>query len=235
MSFKSPMESTSTLMDTHFPGSEIVHTERTNTEQLLPLLFKINETNEYITPEKVEWSIDSFSPDKAPGPDGIKAQILQNLEHKMLARLTHLYQMILQLQYTPISFREAEVKFIPKVGKTDYNNPKSFRPITLTNILFKAMEKIILNHIEYTIMKNNPIHKNQHAFRKGSSCDTALSDMTDNIEKAILQNNYALAVFLDIAGAFDNVKLTSITNSMRNRQCRNTLLDGLINTYKTEK
>ena len=31
---------------------------------------------------------------------------------------------------------------IPKIGKADYSEAKSFRPISLTSFLFKTMEKI---------------------------------------------------------------------------------------------
>ena len=38
--------------------------------------------------------------------------------------------------------------------------------------------------------------------------------MVDDIEKSILRGEYALGVFLDITGAFDNLSLTSATSGM---------------------
>ena len=73
--------------------------------------------------------------------------------------------------------------FIPKVGKTDYGDPKAYRPITLTSCIFKAMEKVLLGHLGETILKANPLHKRQHAFRRGKGCDTALSAMVNKIKK----------------------------------------------------
>ncbi len=40
-----------------------------------------------------------------------------------------------------------------------------------------------------------------------SSCDSALLDMVDEIESSILHDHYALGIFLDIKGAFDNLNI----------------------------
>ena len=42
--------------------------------------------------------------------------------------------------------------------------------------------------------------------------------MVDKIESAILRNQYALAVFLDIQGAFDNIKPSSIIDALLKRK-----------------
>ncbi len=85
--------------------------------------------------------------------------------------------------------------FILKQGKDDYTKAKSFRPITLTSHVFKTIEKVILNHLENVYDIHNKLNVNQHAFCKGSSCDSALSDMVDEIESLIFHDQYALAIF----------------------------------------
>ena len=50
------------------------------------------------------------------------------------------------------------------------------------------------------------------------STDTALSNLTNRIEKATLQNEYALAVFLDIKWAFDTLTAKGIWQAFRKRQ-----------------
>ena len=125
-----------------------------------------------------------------------------------------------QLAYTPNIWRKGEVKFIPKPGKRDPGNPRSYRPITLTSFLFKTLERITLWELESTIMKEKPFHRNQHAFRMGFSCDTALAQATETIEKGMKQSGFTLGVFLDIKGAFDNVKADE---AIRCLERRNTL------------
>ena len=73
---------------------------------------------------------------------------------------------------------------------------------------------MVLTEIE-EVLENNPINRNQHAFRKGSSCESALSDFTDEVERAIFNDQFAIGVFLDISGAFDNLLPEAAVMGMR--------------------
>ena len=73
------------------------------------------------------------------------------------------------------------------------------------NFLLKIMEKILLWQNEEKILSKKPLHKNQYGFRKARSTDSALTSFVGRIEYALLNNEYALAVFLDIQGAYDNL------------------------------
>ena len=116
-----------------------------------------------------------------------------------------------------MSWRQVNVIFIPKPGKPDYTERRAFRPISLMSVLFKTLERLTLWHIEEANLSRFPMHKDQFGFRKGVSTDHALSKAVNIIEKGLNQGKYVLGVFCDISGAFDNVNLLSITNSMRDR------------------
>ena len=126
----------------------------------------------------------------AAGPDNIKPITLQMCSGKMIKRLTYMFRASISLGYVPKALRACKVVFIPKPGKPDYTNPKAYRPITLTSCIFKVLERIVLQELETTDMAANPLNQNQHAFRKGSSCDSALSDMVNDIEKSIHRDEY---------------------------------------------
>jgi len=59
------------------------------------------------------------------------------------------------------------VVFIPKPGKRDYTEPKSFRPISLTSFLMKTLERMIDRYLTQEVLIKTPLHSNQHAYRKG--------------------------------------------------------------------
>ena len=80
--------------------------------------------------------------------------------------------------------------------------------------ILKVLERTILRELEDVELVEKPLNRNQHAFRKGSSCDSALSDMVNDIEKSIHRGEYALGVFLDITGAFSNLSLDSAETGM---------------------
>ncbi len=64
---------------------------------------------------------------------------------------------------------------------------------------------------------HNPLSAHQHAFRKGRSTETALSNMAEHIESALVKNEFSIGVFLDIQGAFDNVQPESIIQGIREK------------------
>ena len=206
-----PQKALELLMDTHFPGC---NTEDPSPRNQLSVSQEYPPADlDFVTVERVTWSINSFKPNKAAGPDGIKPLVLQQLGPNMLSRLTQFYRTSFRIGYVPTMLCTSKVVFIPKPGKETYRVPKSFRPISLSNCLFKVMERLVLNELECT-HGSTLLSDNQHAFRKGSSCESALSDMVDNIEKSVLRGEIAVGVFLDIAGAFDNVSLDSAGKGM---------------------
>ena len=101
--------------------------------------------------------------------------------------------------------------FLPKPGKATYASPKSFRPITLSSFLMKVLERII----QWELLEILPDSlENQFAFTTGSSTEQPLSIVVDNIEAAICNKIFALSVFLDIAGAFDNISFDAIDEAL---------------------
>lgn len=202
-------ESIELLMNEHFG-----ETKPTTSKPLDKLKMVDVKDIPWITPELVLKAISGFSPDKAPGADDIKPIILQNLPESAIKYLTKLYQATITLEYTPQQWRESRVIFIPKAGKPNYNTPKSFRPITLLSFVFKTLERLLHWHTEQTLLTKTPHHPNQHAFRKGHSTDSALTQFITHIEKNINTNQTTLAVFLDIEGAFNNVTHHALLQSL---------------------
>ncbi len=111
-----PQQSLECMMSIHFINSTSVSDEQLNytahsleTESVL----------EYIDEHKVARAINSFGPLKAAGPDGIKPIVLQMLNLNYVQKLTSIYRGIIKTGYTPSTWREMEVAFLPKVGKSD--------------------------------------------------------------------------------------------------------------------
>ena len=172
----------------------------------------------FITLENVKLAINSFGDNKIGGPDGFRPLVLKHLSETAFKRLTRLYQAIIELQYTPLIFLESRVVFLPKPNKPDYENYRSWRAINLLNFLAKGLEKLVLWEIETTTLQQNPLSINQFAFRKMYSCDLALSDLVDEIEHSILNQEYALGCFLDIESAFNNARHDDIISAMTEKQ-----------------
>ena len=176
-----------------------------------------SEVMNYITEEKVTAAIESFGSGKAAGPDQIKPMVLKNLPSSFKKRLTEMYKASIGLGYIPKAWADSKVIFIPKQGKADYQDAKAFRPITLMNFVFKSLEKLMLWRIREKTLIESPMSKYQHGFRERMSTDTALTTVVDKIEQGLLNKEITVAVFLDIKGAFDNIKIDYALEEMRHK------------------
>ncbi len=76
---------------------------------------------------------------------------------------------------------------------------------------------MVLKHLEVAHRVHDRLNVNQHAFRKGSSSNSALSDMVDEIKSLILHDHHALGILLDVKGAFDNLNIESSIWGMLNK------------------
>ena len=209
-----PDETLDILLDNFFKNSK---PNRGEHQPVGSKLLHHQISTKVFTVEKVRIAIKSFGKFKSEGPDGWKPIVLQNLDEGSLTRLTFIFQACYCLGYVPRLWRASKAIFIPKSGKKDYSEARSFRPISLSNFTQKVMERVVCWELEDGPLKDNPLSPNQHAFRKGHSTDTALGMVTNFIESNILRDKYVLGVFLDIEGAFDNLSIRGVVESMKTR------------------
>ena len=214
---KAPDEVNKILLDTHVPGSTEQPHEADDLLDPSRICTQKEVDNSFVTEEKIKLSFSSFGSYKATN-DAIKPICLKNLNDALIKRLKNLYNACLVLQYTPKSLRLSKLIFIPKPNKHDYSLVSSWRPITLTSFIFKALERIVLWHIEKYVLINNPISSRQHAFKAMHDVNTALSSLVSRIQSAILRDSYSLCIFLDIESAFPNVNFQSAINAWQNKQ-----------------
>ncbi len=209
-------ESLELLMETHFPSCVRPELPKLCPDDVFCTLQELQKLN-FPSMVQLQEALKDFKPFKASGPDGIKPMVLHHLPQNFLERLLLIYKACIQLGYTPDSWCQAKAVFIPKPNKPSYDTPKSLRPITLSNYLIKGLEKLIKWKLEETSLQENPLHVNQHAFTKGKGTDTALLQVVDNIQRGLQRNQFTLGVFLDIAGAFDNINQLKALEAMKNK------------------
>ena len=206
-----PEDSLGVLMHTHFPGSQ-------EGGSIPPPTMGVEDFTgvvQYINDRRVKMAIDTFDSYKSAGPDGIQPAVLKKLPNGYIQRLTLMYQLSLATGVIPTCWREMRVTFIPKAGKGSYADPKAYRPITLSSFVLKTLERLVQWFINDHIIIRPLV--NQHAYTRGRSTETALSDFIDLVEAAFLRGRQAVAVSLDCTGAFDTVKFDSARTAMRGK------------------
>jgi ribonuclease HI len=127
--------------------------------------------------------------------------------------LVEIYVSCLALGYIPKKWREVKVTFIPKPGRVDYEDARNNRGISLSSFLLKGLERLVDLYIRDNILTQNPLCVNQHAYQRGRSTMSAAYKLTSTIEAALKYKQVALAVFLDIEGAFDRATFMSFVRA----------------------
>jgi retron-type reverse transcriptase len=202
------------MIKTHFPDS-VLHIGRDVDQQFggiphCPTKRSKGLAGKIFTRNKIIWAIQSFKPFKSPGEDGIFPALLQQGLTELVHPLSIIFKNSYLMAYIPLSWRKVNVVFIPKAGKRNTKEPKSYRPSSLTSFLLKTMEKMINIHLRSEFLLERPLHKNQYAYQPGKSTETALHNLVTKIEKALNEKEVALCAFIDIEGAFDNTSYKSI-------------------------
>ena len=162
------------------------------------------DVEKIVNEQSVKEAIMSFQPYKSPGPDGVYPVMLQKAIEELTPALINIFRQSLQECKPAEAWLETKAVFIPKPGKKDYMDPKSYRPISLSSFVLKSLERIVHWHLLDTNLTRTPFNDNLYSYREGMSTETALHRLISRIEKALGDRETAIVVFLDISGAFSN-------------------------------
>ena len=121
--------------------------------------------------------------------------------------LTRLFNYSLCRGTLPIDWKTANVVPIFNLGKqTAIDN---YRPVSLTSVVVKSLERLIHNHKMSFLFDNKLLCDNQHGFRPLRSCVTQLLQLVDEWLSILEERGSVDAIFLDFAKAFDNKSVPS--------------------------
>ena len=102
----------------------------------------------------------------------------------------------------PEDWRIANVVPLFKKGSRDH--PGNYRPVSLTSVVGKVLERIIRDRIYKHLERNKLIRDSQHGFVKGSSCLTNLTEFFE-VTKEVDKGKAVDVVYMDFSKAFDKV------------------------------
>ena len=87
----------------------------------------------------------------------------------------------------PTIWKKANVTAIFKKGEK--SKDENYRPISLTSVPGKLMERLVENAIVEYMTTNNLFSEAQHGFLKGKSCVTQLLEYLEDITEAMDNGN----------------------------------------------
>ena len=100
-------------------------------------------------------------------------------------------------------WKTAHVSAIFKSGTK--SKSKSYRPISLTSVPGKILERLIRDKIVEHMTANNLFAKSQHGFRLGKSCLNQLLEFLEDVTTALDKDEDVDVIYRDFSKEFDRV------------------------------
>ena len=155
--------------------------------------------------------LDSLDINKVQGPDGINGVVLKNCSETLSYPLSILFNLVYNTGYIPQEWKAANV--VPVHKKDDKNKVTNYRPISLTSLVMKVLERIIYD--ELLCRTINKIDTRQHGFLRNRSCNTNLLLFTESIARSLHEKIGIDVIYFDFAKAFDTVSHDLILQKLK--------------------
>ena len=156
-----------------------------------------------VTPELVAKKIKAMKDNKSPGVDGIPPKLQMETVEQISIPLARVFNFSLKEGVVPFEWKEANI--IPLFKKGSRNKSENYRPVSLTSVICKLLQRLIKDHMVDFIVKHKLLNSSQHGFLKARSCLTNMLCFLEEIAKWIDVGSPVDIIYLDFQKAFDKV------------------------------
>ena len=179
--------------------------------------------------EELGRAIDHLRNGKAPGNDGIPAEVLKHGQPALLKPLHELICDCWERGHIPQDMRDAKIVTLYK-NKGDRSDCNNYRGISLLSIVGKAFARVILARLQ--ILAQNVYPESQCGFRAGRSTMDMIFSLRQLQEKCREQQKALFVAFIDLTKAFDLVSREGLLRILEKIGCPPRLL-SIIESFHT--
>ena len=182
-----------------------VYTEDNGNEPIFPQIIPVDSfINLEITESDVIAAISCLENKFSTGADGLCAIFIKKLKSHLTRPLTDIFQCSINTGIVPYDWKKSIVVPVFKQGNPP-SSVESYRPIALTSVIVKILEKIIKKHILFYLELNNILFKNQHGFLSKRSTLTNLIETLNFFTENVDAKSNVDALYIDLSKDFDSV------------------------------
>ena len=188
-----------------------------------------NESVTNISVDEVKLACDKAKRNKACGPDGCFYENFKlggNLLHNICAKL---FSAMLSYSHCPIDMKKGDIIVLHKGGNKSYSDPNNYRAITLSSVVLKLYESVILSRMKQSRYIINDL---QGGFREGMGCLMTSFLFRECNNYAIENNSKLYTCFLDVRQAFDRVWHDALMVKLFNTNIDIPLFKAIMNLYQ---
>ena len=141
---------------------------------------------------------------KTPGPDKVTNEMISNLNTEALSILLKYINRTWRESKLPTAWLTATIQPILKKDKPP-NEPKSYRPISLTSCVGKLAERMVNTRLYWWLENTKSLDNHQAGFRKGCRTEDQLFRFVQETMDGFQDHRHTTAVFIDLQQAYDRV------------------------------
>lgn len=164
----------------------------------------LSESQFLITRDAIVDSIRKMKAKTSAGPDGIPNIFYKRCRKQVAVPLEMIYSKSIVSETLPSEWKNAIVVPIYK-GKGDKCKAINYRPVSLTCVGCRILERIINDHITNFLNENELMHKTQYGFERNKSTVTQMVECMDDWTKAMDSRIPVDVIYIDVSKAFDTV------------------------------
>ena len=175
-------------------------------------------TSEIMQPVEISYRgilglLERIKVGKACGPDSISGTMLKYCANIAAMFLQFIFTQSLDTGDIPEDWRTALVHPAFKGG--NLKKPKNYRPISLTCICCKIMERILVSSMVTYLDDADLLSQCQHGFRKRLSCESQLIMLYQDLMSSIDKRKCIDLAFIDFSKAFDKVSHNHLISKLK--------------------
>ena len=180
-----------------------------------------------VTPTMVAMKIRDMKDNKSPGVDGIPPKLLLEIVEQISIPLPTVFNLSLEEGIVPLEWKEANI--IPLFKEGSRNKSENYRPVSLTSVICKLLERLIKDHLVDFLVKNKLINPSQHAFLKARSCLTNILCFLEDVTKWVDEGSPVDIMYLDFKKAFDKVSHQRLLLKLKAHDIGNGMINWIEN------
>jgi len=168
----------------------------------------------------------------ATGLDGLPAWFLRLGAPAFSKPITRLFNLSITTSTVPKQWKHASIRPVAKVPAPKLH--ADFRPISITPVLTRVMEKTVVSHFLYPAFQSPPPNLtfcDQFAFRPTGSTTAAIITLVQTITTMLITNPYVIVVSLDFSKAFDTVRHSTLLEKMAQLDLPDNVYNWLVNFF----
>ena len=186
-----------------FYGRFDVNDYSTERASALAELAQREARHEELTEEEVSRRFQQVNPRSACGPDQLPGVVLKHCHDSLAAVFRVLFQRSLDSGHIPSLWKTSTIIPVPK--KPSITTLNDYRPVALTPIPFKCLERMVLRRL---LGATRPFHDPlQFAYSRNRSTEDAIVTITHSVVQHLERpGSYARLLFLDFSSAFNTIQ-----------------------------